>query len=133
VRNRDNVSRLQIALGGTDLARRTEELFRDVRSLLEATEQRADYDDLLLYWRHMLEEPVVVGQRLGRIRSRPVDEYQDTNSLQAAILLRIETGTVAVSPVVRRRRPIDLFISPANAVRKYLDFPSAFLATGRRS
>src|SRR6516165_2339532 len=44
-----------------------------------------DYDDLLLYWADMMEEPALprlVGERFDHIL---VDEYQDTNALQAQI------------------------------------------------
>jgi len=46
-----------------------------------------DYDDLLLYWAHMMAEPALarlVGERFDHVL---VDEYQDTNALQAQILL----------------------------------------------
>src|SRR5581483_10029015 len=48
-----------------------------------------DYDDLLLYWAHMMQEAAVaetVGTRFDHIL---VDEYQDTNRLQASILLAL--------------------------------------------
>jgi DNA helicase-2/ATP-dependent DNA helicase PcrA len=46
-----------------------------------------DYDDLLLYWRHMMEEPALAAEVGARFDHILVDEYQDTNALQAAILL----------------------------------------------
>jgi DNA helicase-2/ATP-dependent DNA helicase PcrA len=45
-----------------------------------------DYDDLLLYWAHMVAEPSLarrIGERFDHVL---VDEYQDTNRLQASIL-----------------------------------------------
>jgi DNA helicase-2/ATP-dependent DNA helicase PcrA len=45
----------------------------------------ADYDDLLLYWRALLESPVGAQIR-GRFDHVLVDEYQDTNRIQADIL-----------------------------------------------
>ena len=45
-----------------------------------------DYDDLLLYWSHMMAEPSLaeeVGRRFDHVL---VDEYQDTNRLQSTIL-----------------------------------------------
>jgi DNA helicase-2/ATP-dependent DNA helicase PcrA len=49
-----------------------------------------DYDDLLHYWAHMMDEPALarlVGEQFDHVL---VDEYQDTNALQARILLRIK-------------------------------------------
>jgi DNA helicase-2/ATP-dependent DNA helicase PcrA len=49
-----------------------------------------DYDDLLLYWADMMQEPALarlVGERFDHVM---VDEYQDTNVLQAQILLRMK-------------------------------------------
>ena len=55
------------------------------RSYVEAKQREnvLDYDDLLLYWADMMEEPTLarlVGERFDHIL---VDEYQDTNALQA--------------------------------------------------
>ena len=67
-----------------------------------------DYDDLLLYWAGMMQD---AGPRRPRPATRfdhvLVDEYQDTNRLQAAIL----AGAEARRPRRhrrRRRRPVDL-------------------------
>ena len=49
-----------------------------------------DFDDLLLYWRHMMEEPALAAEVGARFDHVLVDEYQDTNALQAAILLRMK-------------------------------------------
>jgi DNA helicase-2/ATP-dependent DNA helicase PcrA len=47
-----------------------------------------DYDDLLLYWaRTMAAEPVLADDIGARFDHVLVDEYQDTNRLQASILL----------------------------------------------
>src|SRR5206468_6768959 len=43
-----------------------------------------DYDDLLLYWLHL--DPACVRRRFDHIL---VDEYQDTNAVQAEILFRV--------------------------------------------
>lgn len=45
-----------------------------------------DYDDLLLYWNQALAVPAVADVIAGRFQHVLVDEYQDTNVLQAAIL-----------------------------------------------
>src|SRR5262249_21561519 len=49
-----------------------------------------DYDDLLLYWAQMVAEPsfaAAIGDRYDHIL---VDEYQDTNRLQASILMALK-------------------------------------------
>lgn len=45
-----------------------------------------DYDDLLLYWAMMLEDDAIAADMRARFDHVLVDEYQDTNLLQAAIL-----------------------------------------------
>jgi DNA helicase-2/ATP-dependent DNA helicase PcrA len=51
--------------------------------------QALDYDDLLLYWHAMMEDASLareIGERFDHVL---VDEYQDTNTLQAQILARL--------------------------------------------
>ncbi len=45
-----------------------------------------DYDDLLLAWRELLRDPALAAQQAQRFDHILVDEYQDTNRLQAGIL-----------------------------------------------
>ncbi|MDT7834361.1 ATP-dependent helicase [Aquabacterium sp. OR-4] len=45
-----------------------------------------DYDDLLLGWQRLLAEPTLAAHLRARFDEVFVDEYQDTNRLQAAIL-----------------------------------------------
>jgi DNA helicase-2/ATP-dependent DNA helicase PcrA len=49
-----------------------------------------DYDDLLLAWHQMLGDPALAAQLGGRFDQVLVDEYQDTNRLQAGILQRLK-------------------------------------------
>ena len=51
-----------------------------------------DFDDLLLYWRALLADPVVGPGLAGRFDHVLVDEYQDVNSLQAEIVTRLCPG-----------------------------------------
>ena len=51
-----------------------------------------DYDDLLLYWAQMLSEPGLADHIGGRFDHILIDEYQDTNRLQAAIVLALKPG-----------------------------------------
>jgi len=70
----------------------TEELER-VAARYEAKKRAAhalDYDDLLRFWLMLLEDRPDVAERLGRqFRHVLVDEYQDTNTVQAQIVERI--------------------------------------------
>ncbi len=69
-----------------------EELKKLFRTYVERKQQMAllDYDDLLLYWQVLVSEPRLarhVGRHFDHIL---VDEYQDTNALQAQILQAIK-------------------------------------------
>ena len=83
-----------------------------------------DYDDLLLYWAHMMEEPTLarlVGERFDHVL---VDEYQDTNALQARILLRMKPDGRGLTVVGDDAQSIYSF--RAATVRNILDFPKQF-------
>src|SRR5262245_14073758 len=49
-----------------------------------------DYDDLLLYWAEMMADLDLAGEISQRFDHVLVDEYQDTNRLQAKILTRLK-------------------------------------------
>ena len=51
-----------------------------------------DYDDLLLYWAQTLSDPGLADEIGDRFDHVLVDEYQDTNRLQAAIILALKPG-----------------------------------------
>lgn len=53
-------------------------------------QQLLDYDDLLLYWHALVQEPSLAAEIGGRFDHVLVDEYQDTNVLQAEILLALK-------------------------------------------
>ncbi len=48
-----------------------------------------DYDDLLLYWDQALEVPGAADAIAGRFQHVLVDEYQDTNPIQASLLRKL--------------------------------------------
>jgi DNA helicase-2/ATP-dependent DNA helicase PcrA len=48
--------------------------------------QALDYDDLLLFWHAMMQDGALAGEIGGQFDHVLVDEYQDTNVLQARIL-----------------------------------------------
>jgi DNA helicase II / ATP-dependent DNA helicase PcrA len=92
--------------------------------LLKQQNNVLDYDDLLLYWRHMMEEPVIATEVGARFDHILVDEYQDTNALQAAILLRMKPDGRGVTVVGDDAQSIYSF--RAATVRNILDFPKLF-------
>jgi DNA helicase-2/ATP-dependent DNA helicase PcrA len=51
-----------------------------------------DYDDLILYWAHMMGEPALAAETRALFDRVLVDEYQDTNALQAEILFGLCPG-----------------------------------------
>ena len=58
----------------------------------KAAQQVLDYDDLLLAWAQMLQDDAVAAHVGARFDAVLVDEYQDTNRLQAGILQRLKPG-----------------------------------------
>lgn len=83
-----------------------------------------DYDDLLLYWAQMVSEPELaedVGNRFDHIL---VDEYQDTNRLQASILMSLAPGGRGLTVVGDYAQSIYSF--RAATIRNILDFPKEF-------
>jgi DNA helicase-2/ATP-dependent DNA helicase PcrA len=52
--------------------------------------QALDYDDLLLYWHAMMQDDALAAEIGARFDHVLVDEYQDTNVLQAEILQRLK-------------------------------------------
>jgi ATP-dependent DNA helicase UvrD/PcrA len=83
-----------------------------------------DYDDLLLYWSHMMAEPRLAARVGARFDHVLVDEYQDTNALQAAILLRLKPDGAGLTVVGDDAQSIYSF--RAAVVRNILDFPGHF-------
>jgi DNA helicase-2/ATP-dependent DNA helicase PcrA len=102
----------------------TAELKRLFGAYVEA-KQRAqvlDYDDLLLYWLHLVGEPASARRVGARFDEILVDEYQDTNSLQAEILFRLRPDGAGLTVVGDDAQSIYAF--RAATVRNILDFPS---------
>ncbi|WFU02401.1 ATP-dependent helicase [Rhizobium sp. CB3171] len=83
-----------------------------------------DYDDLLLYWAHMLHEPLIAEDIGGRFDHVLVDEYQDTNRLQSSILLALKPDGQGLTVVGDDAQSIYSF--RAATVRNILDFPTSF-------
>jgi DNA helicase-2/ATP-dependent DNA helicase PcrA len=83
-----------------------------------------DYDDLLLYWAQMMTEPTIAEDIAGRFDHVLVDEYQDTNRLQASILLALKPKGTGLTVVGDDAQSIYSF--RAATVRNILDFPGHF-------
>lgn len=83
-----------------------------------------DYDDLLLYWAQMQADPGLAKDVGGRFDHVLVDEYQDTNRLQASILLTMKPSGAGLTVVGDDAQSIYAF--RAATVRNILDFPAAF-------
>ncbi len=83
-----------------------------------------DYDDLLLYWFYLMQEPDLAQSVVDRFDHVLVDEYQDTNALQAQILLGLRPGGDGLTVVGDDAQSIYGF--RAADVRNILDFPGLF-------
>src|SRR5258706_2381505 len=83
-----------------------------------------DYDDLLLYWAHTISDPGLADDIGGRFDHVLVDEYQDANRLQAAIILALKPGGQGLTVVGDDAQSIYSF--RAATVRNILDFPAQF-------
>ncbi|MCO5734205.1 ATP-dependent helicase [Rhizobium sp. SSA_523] len=83
-----------------------------------------DYDDLLLYWAQVMSDPDLAEDIGGRFDHVLVDEYQDTNRLQASILLGLKPAGRGLTVVGDDAQSIYSF--RAATVRNILDFPASF-------
>jgi DNA helicase II / ATP-dependent DNA helicase PcrA len=107
----------------------------DLRSLFgeyAAAKQRQnvlDYDDLLLAWSEMMNDADVAAELSDRFDHVLVDEYQDTNRLQANILLKLKPNGHGVTVVGDDAQSIYSF--RAATVRNILDFPGQFEPSAR--
>jgi DNA helicase-2/ATP-dependent DNA helicase PcrA len=83
-----------------------------------------DYDDLLLYWAQMMQGKEIARDVESRFDYVLVDEYQDTNRLQASILLALKPEGRGLTVVGDDAQSIYSF--RATTVRNILDFPDHF-------
>jgi DNA helicase-2/ATP-dependent DNA helicase PcrA len=103
-----------------------EELRRLFDAYVGAKQQQGvlDYDDLLLYWSEMMAAPELAADIRSLFDHVLVDEYQDTNPLQAAILLRLKPHGQGLTVVGDDAQAIYGF--RAASVRNIRDFPKQF-------
>ena len=106
-----------------------DELTTLFRAYVERKQKQSvlDYDDLLLYLYYLLEDPRVREALGGRFDHILVDEYQDTNRIQAGILSRLREQNQNITVVGDDAQSIYSFRSAT--VRNMLDFPSQFKDT----
>jgi DNA helicase-2/ATP-dependent DNA helicase PcrA len=101
-----------------------ERIFADYVSR-KAERNLVDYDDLLLFWALMLEQSPVLADRIaGSYDHVLVDEYQDTNLLQARILRGMCRTHHNITVVGDDAQSIYSFRGAS--FRNILDFPSQF-------
>jgi len=87
-------------------------------------QQALDYDDLLLYWQVMMRDDALATEIGARFDHVLVDEYQDTNALQAEILLRLKPTGEGVTVVGDDAQAIYSFRGAT--VENILEFPERF-------
>ena len=92
-------------------------------------QQVLDYDDLLLYWAQMVSEPQLAHEIGARFAHVLVDEYQDTNLLQAAILQAMKPAGRGLTVVGDDAQSIYRFRGAT--VRNILDFPQQFATAAK--
>jgi DNA helicase-2/ATP-dependent DNA helicase PcrA len=103
-----------------------EDLTRLFRAYVERKQQLAalDFDDLLLFWHGMMQDPRFA-QHVGRHFDHVlVDEYQDTNRLQAEILRLMKSDGDGLFVVGDDAQSIYSF--RASSVENILEFPAQF-------
>ena len=83
-----------------------------------------DYDDLLLYWASMMQAPSIAAEVSARFAHVLVDEYQDTNRLQASVLLTLKPDGRGLTVVGDDAQSIYAFRGAT--VRNILEFPQRF-------
>jgi len=103
-----------------------QELTRLYRAYVEQKQHASllDYDDLLLYWQAMMSEPRLAQHIGAHFDHVLVDEYQDTNRLQADILHALKPDGAGLAAVGDDAQAIYSF--RAAAVENILGFAERF-------
>jgi DNA helicase-2/ATP-dependent DNA helicase PcrA len=103
-----------------------DDLTKLYRAYVDRKQQLAilDYDDLLLYWQIMMGEPRLAQHVGGHFDHVLVDEYQDTNRLQAEILHALRPDGAGLTVVGDDAQAIYSF--RAATVDNILGFPGRF-------
>jgi len=106
-----------------------EQLKRLFQLYVKRKQQRnvMDYDDLLLYWAHLVSDSKMGDEIGSRFDHVLVDEYQDTNCVQARILQGLRRENRNIMVVGDDAQSIYSF--RAATVRNMFDFPKQFPGT----
>ena len=91
---------------------------------MKLAQQVLDFDDLLLYWHALMQEPALAHEVSSAFDHVLVDEYQDTNRLQAEILLALKPDGRGLAVVGDDAQSIYSF--RAATVENILSFPQHF-------
>jgi DNA helicase-2/ATP-dependent DNA helicase PcrA len=91
--------------------------------------QSLDYDDLVLYWHAMMHDAALAAEIGARFDHVLVDEYQDTNVLQAEILQKLKPTGEGVTVVGDDAQAIYSF--RAATVENIRNFPQQFENRGQ--
>jgi len=91
--------------------------------------QSLDYDDLLLYWSHLVAEPEFAEEIGSWFDHVLVDEYQDTNLVQAQILNALKPDGSGVTVVGDDAQSIYSF--RAADVENILGFPDQYMPSAK--
>jgi ATP-dependent DNA helicase UvrD/PcrA len=104
----------------------TEELKKLFKAYVDRKEAGGilDYDDLLLFWQALLADQHTGGAIRKMFDCVLVDEYQDTNALQADIIYLLSPGGKGLTVVGDDAQSIYAF--RAATVRNILDFPKHY-------
>lgn len=103
-----------------------EDLKKLFKSYVDRKEEASilDYDDLLLFFHGLLDDPLAGARIRSRFECVLVDEYQDTNRLQAETLRLLKPDGVGLTVVGDDAQSIYSF--RAASIRNILDFPTQF-------
>ncbi len=107
----------------------------ELRDLFKAYVERKqqnqvlDYDDLLLYWNHLVADEEFATEIGGWFDHILVDEYQDTNLIQAEILRALKPDGDGVTVVGDDAQSIYSF--RAAEVENILNFPDQFMPVAK--
>lgn len=99
------------------------------KTYVDRKEQQSvmDYDDLLLFWRALVQDKKAAATIQRNYDCVMVDEYQDTNTLQSGILSNLCPDGLGLTVVGDDAQSIYSF--RAATVRNILDFPTQFPGT----
>ncbi len=91
---------------------------------IKHTQHLLDYDDLLLYWHILVQEPQLAREIGDRFSHVLIDEFQDTNALQAQIVYALKPDGAGLCVVGDDAQAIYSFRGAT--VENILEYPNRF-------